>query len=277
MIIDTHTHFYDPSRPEGVPWPGQDNELLYRTVLPEHYRQIAEQEGVTGTIVVEASAWLEDNQWILDLAEEDPFILGLVGHIDPGRQEFEENLKRFSDHPRFCGIRCGGGFFDDIKSGSFFSDMRLLAECDLSLDVLANSPQFLAVAALARQIPKLRIIVNHTGHGPINGEAPDANWMSGIAELSKCENINLKVSAVMEQSTKQPAPEDDSWYSLALEEMWLAFGQHRLIYGSNWPVCERAGSFKAAMGIVRRFFDTKGSDACENYFFRNAERVYRFG
>ena len=88
MIIDTHTHFYDPSRPEGVPWPGPDNELLYRTVLPADYRQFAEPEGVTGTVVVEASGWLEDNQWILDLAEEDPFIVGLVGHIDPARPEF---------------------------------------------------------------------------------------------------------------------------------------------------------------------------------------------
>jgi L-fuconolactonase len=277
MIIDTHTHFYDPSRPEGVPWPGPDNELLYRTVLPADYRQIAEPEGVTGTVVVEASAWLDDNQWILDLAEEDPFIVGLVGHIDPARPEFRENLKRFSDHPRFCGIRCGGGYFDDIELGSFISDMRLLSEFDLALDVLANSPQFLAIASLAREIPALRIIVNHTGHGPINGETPNADWTAGIREMADCENIHLKVSAVMEQSTKQPAPEEDSWYVLALEEMWSAFGQGRLIYGSNWPVCERAGSFKAALGIVHRFFDKKGSEASEDYFYRNAERVYRWG
>ena len=72
MIIDTHTHFYDPTRPEGVPWPPADNELLYRTVLPEHHRALAVPEGVTGTVVVEASAWLADNQWILDLAADDP-------------------------------------------------------------------------------------------------------------------------------------------------------------------------------------------------------------
>jgi L-fuconolactonase len=277
VIIDTHTHFYDPSRPQGVPWPGPENELLYRTVLPEHYRQIAEPEGVTGTVVVEASAWLDDNQWILDLAKDDPFIVGLVGHVDPLRPEFKEDLKRFSDQPRFCGIRCGGGYFDRIESGSFIDDMRFLSECDLSLDVLVNSPQFLEVAALAREIPNLRIVVNHTGHGPINGEAPDAAWTQGIRELSSYENVYLKVSAVMEQSTKQPAPEDDSWYVLALEEMWSAFGQHRVIYGSNWPVCERAGSFKAAMGIVRRFFSRKGQEACDDYFFRNAQRVYRWG
>ena len=69
MIIDTHTHFYDPTRPQGVPWPSKENELLYRTVLPQHHRALAEREGVTGTVVVEASKWLEDNQYVLDLAD----------------------------------------------------------------------------------------------------------------------------------------------------------------------------------------------------------------
>jgi L-fuconolactonase len=130
VIVDTHTHFYDPSRPQGVPWPGPDNELLYRTVLPEHYKALAEPEGVTGTVVVEASAWLEDNEWILDLAAADPFVLGLVGHIDPNRDAFASELERFAKHPRFCGIRCGSGYFNDIKAGNFLRDLRLLAECD---------------------------------------------------------------------------------------------------------------------------------------------------
>ena len=137
MIIDTHTHFYDPSRPQGVPWPGPDSEL-YRTVLPEHARELAEPEGVTGTVVVEASAWVDDNQWILDLAAEDPFIVGLVGHIDPDRPEFGAELDRFADHPQFVGIRCGTGQFGDIEAGSFIADMELLASKELELDVLVG-------------------------------------------------------------------------------------------------------------------------------------------
>ena len=105
MIIDTHTHFYDPNRPHGVPWPPEDNELLYRTVLPEHHRSLSGSEGVTGTVVVEASAWLEDNQWILDLAAEDPWIVGLVGHVDPNRAEFRDEIGRLSANPLFRGIR----------------------------------------------------------------------------------------------------------------------------------------------------------------------------
>src|SRR5262245_11965295 len=78
-IVDTHTHFYDPLRPQGVPWPGKNDAALYRTVLPADYRKLGDPTGVTGTVIVESSPWVEDNQWILNLAEHDPFVLGLVG------------------------------------------------------------------------------------------------------------------------------------------------------------------------------------------------------
>ena len=142
MIIDTHTHFYDPSRPQGVPWPTPDNPLLYRTVLPEHCKALALPAGVTGTVVVEASSWLEDNQWILDLAAQDGFLVGLVGHIDPNRPEFAAELERFAANPLFRGIRCGGRAFADITQGLFLADMALLAAKNLALDVLLRHEQF---------------------------------------------------------------------------------------------------------------------------------------
>ena len=84
MIIDTHTHFYDPYRPEGVPWPPRDDALLYRRVLPEDYKAVAVPEGVTGTVVVEASEWVEDNGWILDLAATEPLYRWIRWQSRPG-------------------------------------------------------------------------------------------------------------------------------------------------------------------------------------------------
>ncbi len=277
MIVDTHTHFYDPTRPEGVPWPGPDNALLYRSVLPEHYRALAEPEGVTGTVVVEASAWLEDNQWVLDLAAADPFLLGLVGHIDPNRDGFARELERFAKHPRFCGIRCGGGYFQDVGAGSFLRDLQYLVERDLELDVLLSAAQFAELEKVATALPELRIVVNHIGHVPIDGKELDSAWSEGIKRLAACERIYMKVSAVMEQSTVQPAPEDLNFYAPTLEAMWQAFGEDRLVYGSNWPVCERAGTFAASMQIVKEFFNAKGPQAAEKYFCKNAKAVYKWG
>src|SRR5258705_12843122 len=77
-IIDTHIHLYDPNRPQGIPWPPKDNTLLYRPTLPADFQTATRGLGVTGVVVVEASVWLEDNQWILDLAKENSIIKGFV-------------------------------------------------------------------------------------------------------------------------------------------------------------------------------------------------------
>ena len=127
-------------------------------------------------MVVEASAWLEDNQWILDLAEADPFIVGLVGHIDPARDAFADELARYADHPRFCGIRCGSGYFAAEPEGDFLRDMALLASCDLVLDVLLGTTVFMLVT-LAESLPAWGIVINHIGHAPIHGSAPDEAWV----------------------------------------------------------------------------------------------------
>ena len=163
MIIDTHTHFYDPTRPEGVPWPPADNELLYRTVLPEHHRALAAPEGVTGTVVVEASAWLADNQWILDLAAADPWIVGLVGHVDPNREDFKGDIDRLAGNALFRGIRCGGGYFADLEAGFFSPTWSTSSQGTWSSTRWWGPADLAQVVELARRLPELRIVINHCG------------------------------------------------------------------------------------------------------------------
>lgn len=276
MIIDTHTHFYDPSRPDGVPWPGVDEALLYRTVLPEHHRALAASEGVTGTVVVEASAWLEDNQWILDLAADEPWIVGLVGHVDPNRSEFKADIDRFAANELFRGIRCGGGYFADLTAGSFLADMEYLVARDLQLDVLMGPEQLGRVAELAGRLPELRIVINHCGSVVTDGGDPDPLWLEAMGRAAEHPQVYMKASAIMEKSANYPGPEGIDFYRPILDAMWDAFGTDRLIYGSNWPVSDRAGGFKAAIDIVKGYFSEKGEEATEKYFWKNAKAAYKW-
>lgn len=274
MIIDTHTHFYDPMRPQGVPWPAPEDTLLYRTVLPEHCKAVAIPEGVTGTVVVEASGWLEDNQWILDLAAQDPFIVGFVGDIDANRPEFAAELERFAANPLFCGIRCGGRYLVDMEQGSFLDDMALLAAKDLALDLLVGQEHFAGVVQLAQRLPTLRIVINHIGLMPIDGEAISSAWVTHYQRLAAQPNIFMKVSGMLEVSTLRPAPTSVDFYRPTLDALWNAFGAERLIYGSNWPVCEIAGSYGQFINIVKSYFTEKGEAAYQKYFWQNAQAVY---
>ncbi len=104
MIIDSHIHFYDPCRPEGVPWP-PPGDVIYRTVLPPHFREVAVPAGVTGAIVIEAGPRLQDNLWVLDVIAGNPVILGFVAYLQPGTADFPTWLERLSDNPLVRGMR----------------------------------------------------------------------------------------------------------------------------------------------------------------------------
>ncbi|MCB0114070.1 MAG: amidohydrolase family protein [Caldilineaceae bacterium] len=275
MILDTHTHFYDPNRPQGVPWPPKDNTLLYRPVLPGHLKDLAAPLGVTGTVVVEASSWLEDNQWILDLAADDPFIVGLVGNIVPNRPEFGAELARFVANPLFRGIRCGGQRFAQIEQGSFLADLKTLADHNLALDVLIQADHLDAVLDVARRIPDLRIVINHILHMPVDGNPISPGWQDRYQRAAELPNVYMKLSAMMEQSTVTPAPAALDFYRPTLDVLWRTFGADKLIYGSNWPVSDRSGrSYADYLNVVQAYFAEKGEEALERYLWRNAVDVY---
>jgi L-fuconolactonase len=273
-ILDTHTHFYDPTRPQGVPWPPKDDAFLYRTVMPEELKAMVTPLGVTGTIVVEASSWIEDNQWILELARNDHFIKGLVGHLKPGRAGFTRDLERFSANPLFRGIRVG---LWDIplaaNDSSFVTDLRALAQRGLALDVLGGPDQIEKITSLAAAIPDLRIVVDHCAGARVTGGAPETKWVDGIKLLATRRNIHMKVSGLVEGTGRSGnAPANVEFYRPVLDVLWNSFGEDRVLYGSNWPVSARFASYASVLGIVREY--VKGGTAAEKYFRRNAERVY---
>jgi predicted TIM-barrel fold metal-dependent hydrolase len=279
-IVDTHTHFYDPTRKEGVPWPGKGTPL-HRTVLPADWRKVASPHGVTDTVIVEASQRVEDNQWILDLAAGEKCIAGFIGNLDPTDAGFSANLKRFAANPLFRGIRWRGDLvridatLDQVKRRA-----RELSDAGLVLE-LNGRPAMLAHAAkIARELPGLRIMIDHVGGAGDPAHLGD-EWREGIAAAGKSKNVFLKVSALTEQtgqSAKQygSAPRDTAYYKPVLDHCWECFGEDRLVYGSNWPVCEKGGAYGDQFKIVSEYFGAKGAGASGKYFWKNSREVYRW-
>ena len=276
-VIDTHTHFYDPTRPEGVPWPAKDT-ALYRTVLPKDWLAVAAPHGVRETVVVEASDRVEDNQWILDLAEREPSIVGFVGNLDPADAAFARHVKRFAAHPLFVGVRWRSGLVDlEDDFPTKLAGARTLAAHDLELDLNGRNGHSAEGVRLARGVPELRIVINHLG-GPANSTQPSEEWKESMKALADCPNVNMKVSALVEQARTRDneAPRDLEPYLEVLDFLWDAFGEDRLVYGSNWPVSDRGAPYEVVIDLVRRYFKTKGPVAEEKYFSGNAKRIYRW-
>lgn len=279
-IVDTHTHLYDPTRPEGVPWPDEGTSL-YRPVYPKDWLALAEPHGARETVVVEASAWLEDNQWILDVAAANTCAVAFVGHLLPHEIDFPKYLKRFAANPIFRGIRVNGNdFLENSDKAEFQSGVKLLADMGLELDINASPESLPHAARLAANIPALRIVLNHVGSA---GDAAHLTeeWRSGMKTLGQQKNVFCKVSALLEQtneSTRRPgfAPRDTAYYKPILDHCWECFGEDRLIYGSNWPVCEKGGAYTDQLKVVSEYFGEKGRAASEKYFWKNALSAYQW-
>jgi L-fuconolactonase len=278
-IIDTHTHFYDPTRPQGVPWPAKDDPVLYRTVLPSEYRKMAEPHGVAGTIVIEASSWLADNQWLLDLAANDPYIVGVVGHLPVGTPEFRTHLSRFRKNRLFRGIRISGETVTNaLTRGPALDDLKRVQELDLSVDLLIRPEQLIDIERLVDLVPSLRIIVDHCANVPVRPPPHPPGWVSGMAACHYLPNVFMKVSGLVEGTdlAQGNAPRDVSYYREILDTIWHVFGAKRIIYGSNWPVSLRFASYDTVQRIVEDYFTPKGYDVAADYFYRNAARAYRY-
>ena len=278
-VIDAHTHFYDPTRAGGVPWPPRDDKLLYRRVLPQDYLALPVPKSVTGTVVVEASPLVEDNQWVLDLAAKQPFIVGMVGNLPVGTEPFAGHLKRFAANRLFRGIRIRDRKLDgSLDDKAFVADLKLLADHDLSLDLVGGKEILPFADRLAQQVPSLRIVIDHLAGVVVDGKAPPTDWLERMKALARRPRVFFKVSGLVEGTgrTDGAAPRDVEFYRPVLDAMREMFGTERLIYASNWPVSERFAPLAVVQGIVGDNFRSHGRDAQEQVFSLAAKAAYRW-
>ncbi len=275
MIVDTHVHFYDPRRPQGVPFPSQDDELLYRHVLPEEFVKVGSRVEVHKTVVVEASRRVEDNDWVLDLASSHHCIVGFIGGLDPRSLDFESHLRRLSQNPIFRGIRLRQ---DEFKNWSsvILENLNLLVELGLSLDVLAHAEDLELILHIADTYPNLPIIVNHLCHLEIDGASPSAQQHELLKVLGARSNVYFKVSALQQRVREGSDFLDETIYQPMFDLLWNIFGERRLIYGSNWPVCEREASYETQFQMMSSYFSSKGKMAYEQFFCENSKNAYRY-
>ena len=280
-IIDTHVHFFDTTRPQGVPYPGKNGIPGLPVANPEKLREVAAPLGVVGAIETEASPWVEDNLWVLEMAGKDPFMVGTVGNLEPDKAEFREYLGRYHKNPLFCGIRYGNlwgrSLVTAIEKPEFIAGIKELLAADLTLDTANPRPDLIqAVVRLTDKVSGLRVVLDHLpGMELPADEAGRQAVEKDLRELAK-RNVFVKVSAVMRRVNGQ-VPTDLAFYKPRLDLIWDIFGEDRLIFASDWP--NSAGnwvSYAAALAVVREYFMLKGRAAAEKYFWKNSIAAYKW-
>ena len=249
-IVDTHVHFYDPTRPGGVPWPRPTDTVLYRRVLPSDYRKLSTAD----VIIVEASPLVQDNDWILELALQNTWIRGVVGNLDPASPDFAGNLERYAANKRFRGIRLGV-----TKAAQHLDKLGRLEAANLTLDLIGDVAMYPLARQIAERYPKLRIVLDHL---PL----PEAN--ATIANLREHPNVYAKVSWILRGAT-----DTLDNHRQALDEVLRVFGEDRVLYGSNWPVSDLIAPYPRIEQTAFAYFRDK---ALEKYTSLNSRSAYRW-
>jgi L-fuconolactonase len=237
---------------------------------------VAKENGITATVIVEASERLDDNQWVLDLVKHDPArYIGLVGSLQIGQTGFAKNLQTLSRDKRFVGIRLrerprGEGFFNE----AVWRDLKVLADTNQTLDVLMFQYSLDDVDMIAKRVPNLKMLINHVAGADIEGSQADSLWVKGVNKAASNPNVHCKISGLFQQSHRSPSPKRLAFYAPVLDELWTAFGEDRLIYGSNWPVTMKGGDYASYKTIVMEYFSVKGRPALEKILYQNALEFY---
>ena len=279
-VLDAHIHLFDPTRPGGVPWP-EPGDAIYQPALPSRYEQITRGFGVVGAIAIEASPLPSDNDWVLQLIQDHPVMVGMIGDLIPGAPEFSRDLERLHRNPLFLGIRYGNlwnrDLAVDMRKPGFFDGLRLLAQAGLTFETANPNPELIAaIATIAGRLPELTIVVDHLPHAVEPTQSAARREYEGhLAALGRSPSVFVKLSEIITRKEDRPDTRMDD-YSTKLDHLWGIFGPDKVLYGSDWPNSDHVASYADTFTLVRNYVATKGVSAQRKVFFSNSITAYRW-
>jgi L-fuconolactonase len=273
MRIDAHQHFWVYNQRE-YDWIDETMASIRRDFLPADLKPQLEHAGFTGSVLVQVRQTLDETRWLLELAGENPFILGVVGWVDLRSPHVRADLQSFAGNSKLVGIRHIVQAEPDnfLLGADFLRGISVLEEFDLAYDLLIYTKHLPQAAEFVKRFPRQRFVLDHLAKPPIKSGAVDL-WAQGIRELASFPNVHAKVSGLVTEADWQVwKPEDIRPY---LDVAFESFGAKRLMIGSDWPVCTVAGSYTQVVNLVKDYMRAYAVQEQEAVLGGNAASFWR--
>lgn len=274
MRIDAHQHFWKFSA-KDYPWISRGMDVLACDHLPDDLEPHLRKWDIDGTILVQARQSIQETEFLLDLASRYSSIKGVVGWVDLCHSDVSAQLERLSAFPKLKGVRHvvqDEPEEDYVLRDDFMRGIGLLQQFDLVYDLLIRSQQLSAATKLARCFPEQIFVLNHIGKPPIRSGTIEP-WRTEIRQLAALDNVVCKLSGmVTEADWKSWKPHEFTPY---MEVVLDAFGPHRLMVGSDWPVCTLAASYEQVMDLAADFLARLAPADQKEVWGETASRIYK--
>jgi L-fuconolactonase len=269
--LDSHQHFWRLSRGD-YGWLTPDLHKLYRDFEPEHLLPQLEHCGISETVLVQAAPTLDETILLLDLSNAHDFIAGVVGWIDFEKSDAPDVLAKLCAHDKLVGIR---PMIQDIPDPSWMLKPSLapafeaLIEHDLAFDALVRPQHLPALLQLAGRHPTLNIVIDHAAKPPIALGVFD-DWAKDMEELARGTSATCKVSGLVTEALTT----DRDVLAPYVDHVLACFGPARLMWGSDWPVCESVCRYDEWFDVSQQLFARLSPSERAAVFGDVARRTY---
>lgn len=272
MKIDAHNHFweFDPVRDA---WIGASMEEIRRDFLPTEFKAVLDHNRLDGTVAVQADQSRQETMFLLDLAEKNDFIKGVVGWVDLQAEDIEQQLEQYENFPLLKGFRhiAQAEKDDFLVSDKLVRGIAALAATDFTFDLLVYPNQLPAAVELAGMFPNQPFVLDHIAK-PLIKKREITGWKKGIRDLAAHQNVMCKISGLVTEADWEHWEAAD--FSPYLEAVTEAFGTERLMFGSDWPVCLLAAEYNRVLRVVEDHFSHFSESERNQIFGKNAITFY---
>ncbi len=272
-ILDTHHHLWDLSL-RSYDWitelPENESIKINRNFLINDLDVLADENNVTGTICVQAHQSEEEALWLLEIAKNSNLIKGVVCWVDLKNSNIGFSLDKYQSYDKFCGIR---HVWHDEKNEDWIMDpkvikgLKTLSERQINFDFLVRPNHLKYIFEVYEKIPKLNGVIDHIAKPKIKENIFEP-WAENISELSKIDSLNCKISGMVEEMNDS---QEISILKNYTDHVIESFGNDKVMFGSNWPVCLTKKSYSEVLEIAKSISNNLDP---EEFFYTNGKNFY---
>lgn len=275
MQIDAHQHFWNPARGD-YDWMPKGDPILDRVYTPADLTPILAQEGIDGTVLVQAAATVEESEYMLGIADATPYVKGVVGWVDFEKPSDLRQLQRLAGHPKFKGVR---PMIQDIPDDAWMLrpdvqwGFKAVCDLDLTFDALGFPRHLGPFLTVLKRYPAMRVVVDHCMKPQIEKDpAGFAIWADGMARIAGETSAFCKFSALITEASAAWTVADLAPYAA---HVLRVFGPDRVMWGSDWPVCRLRASYGTWRAAAKTLTEGLSETARARVFGGTAKAFYR--
>jgi L-fuconolactonase len=271
--VDAHQHYwrFDEVRDS---WITPDMAVIRRDFLPMDAAPLLAQAGIDAVVAVQADQSEDETDFLLALAAQHDSIRGVVGWVDLRAPDLPDRLSRWSAAPLLKGFRHVAQAEPDdfLARPEVIAGVTTLGQHGFTYDILVYPRQLAAATKLVAACPRAQFVLDHCAKPPI--AAGDLNsWRGAFARLATHGNVSCKLSGLVTEASWRSWTDADLFP--ILDAAADAFGPHRLMFGSDWPVCLLAAEYARVVDVVERWSSRLTTGERESVFGGTARDVYR--